>query len=431
MAFQIKMSEPKLIYAAPVNEATKKWGVYCIPRMWRLPSGQLVIRFNGEEDSCLVEEMQRAPNLFFVSDDNGENWTPATEEDGLFDLNALLGIDAPYLKLRDGSWIAIREQNDRQPITGTPHRKEFTLPDREAIVYSYRYGDIPEACKGIELLRFRDGKYTVCPSEMDFGEREVLVNALAHTPEDTFVPVPQLLRPYIFKSPYLSCLNELADGTLVGVTCGQHPQVDDHNCGIVYLVASTDGGITWKKRGVIAEDTNKLPFGYGGDGFETTLTVAENGDLLCAMRMDMTINLFFERPLCDTKLAISHDNGFTWEQPISVSDCSVTPHVEALKDGIVFLAYGRPGVHCKCSCDNGKTWSNSFSIIGKTLEEERAAGRNDLDSKYMDTCSYSNLFVEKLSDDSVLMLYTDLKYDPGDGLHHKAGFVRKITVTKV
>ena len=51
-------------------------------------------------------------------------------------------------------------------------------------------------------------------------------------------------------------------------------------------------------------------------------------------------------------------------------------------------------------------------------------------AKYFDTCSYSNTFVEKLSDNSVLVLYNNLKYDDGDGLRHKAAFVRKITVER-
>lgn len=46
-------------------------------------------------------------------------------------------------------------------------------------------------------------------------------------------------------------------------------------------------------------------------------------------------------------------------------------------------------------------------------------------AKYFDTSSYSNTFVEKLSENSVLVLYNNLKYDDGDGLRHKAAFVRK------
>ena len=67
----IKISEPRLVYAPQMNEAISKWGVYAIPRMWREPSGELVVRFNGEEDSSDVKNMQRAPNLYFSSSDNG------------------------------------------------------------------------------------------------------------------------------------------------------------------------------------------------------------------------------------------------------------------------------------------------------------------------------------------------------------------------
>ena len=432
MDIHISMSEPMPVYAAPINEATAKWGVYCIPRMWRLPTGELVIRAGGEEDSCLAESMQKAPNLYFISIDNGTSWEAVPLGEALFDYRALLGIDSPYLRRKDGSWIAIREKDSLKPIEGLSPRKTFLLPDGEAIVHSYRYGDIPPECKGFDVLYFRDGSRIpkVRDAQILFPEREILVNALAHAGEARYVPVPQYLRPYIFKDPYLSCIKELDDGTLIAVACGQHPDVENRYCGMVYLLASQDGGITWERRGIIAEDTKVFPYGYGGDGYETTLTVAENGDLLCVMRMDMSVNPLQDTSPWDTMLSVSHDGGFTWEMPRSVADSSVTPHIEALKDGIVFLAYGRPGVHFKISCDNGKTWSDSYPIIGKTLEQERAAGRSDLDSKYADPCSYSNLFVEKLTEDTVLVLYTDLKYDPGDGRHHKAGLVRKITIKK-
>lgn len=85
----------------------------------------------------------------------------------------------------------------------------------------------------------------------------------------------------------------------------------------------------------------------------------------------------------ETLLCRSADNGYTWTKPEKVADSSVTPHVVALDDGIVLLIYGRPGVHFKISEDN-----------------------------------------------SVLVLYNNLKYDDGDGLRHKAAFVRKITVER-
>ena len=156
----------------------------------------------------------------------------------------------------------------------------------------------------------------------------------------------------------------------------------------------------------------------------------EDGTLLCAMRMEMSINPDIEKTICDMLVSVSKDNGFTWSEPFSVSDSSVTPHVIALEGSIVAAVYGRPGVHFKISEDGGKTWSDSVSVIGNTLEECRKMGIGDMDSKYRQTSSYSNTFYEKLSDDTFLLLYNDLKYDEGDGVFHKAAFVRKITVKK-
>ena len=433
MAVDIKVSKENLVWSAPVNDATSKWGVYCIPRMWRMPDGRLVVRFNGEEDSCLLDGMQKAPNMYFVSEDNGESWNNVENGDSLFDYNAILGIGSPYLKLKNGTYIVLREKDNREPIKNTKHCTEIKHPDGEAIAYGYRYGDIPDCAKGVELVRYnlKGEEIERKDAFIDFPERMILVNAFAPNEEGEYVPVEQYLRPYFLKNPYLSCLTELSDGTLVATTTGQHHDVLNRYCGAVYLVESTDGGITWKKRGNIATATDKTPYGYSGDGYENTLTLCENGDLICVMRMDMTINAIEKRPLCDTYVAISHDNGYTWCEPFSAADCSITPQVRALKDGIAVLIYGRPGVHLKVSEDNGKTWSDSVSIIGKTLEEERALGRDDIDSKYEDTVSYSNSFAEIISEDTILVHYTNLKYDEGDGVMHKAGFVKKIRVKKI
>ena len=57
------MGEEKLVFSSPINEETKKWGVYAIPRMWRNIDGRLIIRFNGEIDCGDTDNMQVVPNL--------------------------------------------------------------------------------------------------------------------------------------------------------------------------------------------------------------------------------------------------------------------------------------------------------------------------------------------------------------------------------
>ena len=131
-----------------------------------------------------------------------------------------------------------------------------------------------------------------------------------------------------------------------------------------------------------------------------------------------------------TAVCISEDNGYTWSKPEIISDESVTPHVVALDNGVVVVVYGRPGVHFKISEDNGKTWSGPYSIIGKTLKECRAEGLEDFDAKFRNSISYSNTFVDKISEDTFIVLYNNLKYVDDDGLCHKAAFVRRIKIKK-
>ncbi len=430
MSVEVIVSERKIVYCAPVTEAIKQWGVYCLPRLWRMPDGTLVIRFNGEQDTSDIGNLNVAKTLYFVSKDEGETWSQ-DKDDSKYDISTLLGIGAPYLFLPNGDVVAVREKANRKPIENTNHYKEFIAPNGEAIIYTYKYGELSEDTKGLEVLTYKpqQSEPEICDVALQFDEREIFVHAKAHTSKG-FSPVDQYIRPSFFRNPYITGLNYLKDGTLVALSGGQNPLVPDRYCCEVYLMESTDNGKTWTKRSTVASDIENLPFGYGGDGPEISLCVAENGDLICAMRMDLSIDPSIAKPICDTMISISHDNGYSWCTPFSVADSSVTPQIISLENGIVVIAYGRPGVHFKYSEDFGKTWSESFSIIGLTLEQERANGRKDEDSKYFDTCSYSNLFVEKVSEDSFIVLTTDLKYDNGDGENHKAGFVRKVTIKR-
>ena len=49
------------VYIPPVNDATKRWGVYAIPRMWREKNGELVgytlLNATDEPDVIHISEM--------------------------------------------------------------------------------------------------------------------------------------------------------------------------------------------------------------------------------------------------------------------------------------------------------------------------------------------------------------------------------------
>ncbi len=434
----IEISEPILVYAPEMNERVAEWGAYAIPRMWRAAGGELIIRFNGEADNSDINSLFVLENLYFVSRDNGDSWSFEPDGEKLYDISILTGIDPPYLNLRNGEKLFFKYRKNCAPIKNVPFKKDFMHPCGEAMVHSYPYGEIPAECKGIEIGRIdKNGNISYKEIDFDFPEREVLVNYKANTDtsfsdkpnkDNVFVDVEEYIQPFIFKSPYMSSLKQLSDGTLVALSTGQNPNVCDRFCSEIYLVASEDGGRTWKKRATVASSV-EMPYGYGGDGGEVSLAVSEDGSMYCVMRMDMSINPNIDDTKCwGCRFCASFDGGKTWTQPKEIADSSVTPHIVALKNGVLLVVYGRPGVHFKVSTDKGDTWSDSYSIIGKTLTEERDNGISDLDSKYMNSCSYSNTFIEKISDDTVIVCYNNQFYTDKNGNRTKAAFVRKITI---
>lgn len=429
MSVNIEISAPVLVYSPPVNDATKKWGVYAIPRLWRDKSGKLVIRFNGEQDMGDTDNMQCVPNLYFVSDDEGESWIFDENGNEKYPIDILNGIGSPFVSLQDGKLLSFREKPNRCIIDeDTPHLKEFVMPNGEALVYSYRYGDIKRESRGFEKIIYDPQTGNTESEDVDiiFDEREVLVNAKGFNGND-YVEVKKLLRSCIWKNTYFSSVTLLPDGSWGALCFGQNPKVLDHYSGAVYFITSSDGGKTWAKRGDVAI-SESMPNGYGGDGHEASLALCSDGSLVCAMRMDMSINPDLGDGICGCYVSRSTDGGYTWCKPFCVSDSSVTPQVISLGGNTLALLYGRPGVHMIISEDSGKTWGKPISIIGKTLDEYRSLGIKDSDSKYFDSPSYSNIFLERLSENSFLVLYNDLKYDEGDGVCHKAGFVRRITI---
>lgn len=425
---KLQVSDPILVHAPKMTPAVARWGVYAIPRLWRVPTGELVVRFNGEADSMDVNTMQCAKNLYFISYDNGESWEEDPDGEEKYPINVLTGIDPPYKKLSDGDTVFLQSHRNLPPIENTPYLKKFITPCRDAVVRSYRWGDIPQKCRRVSFGRICDGEVSLTEVEMDFPERELHIVSAANS-HGEFVPTEEYVQPHIFRLPYFSAVCELGN-ELVAACCGQNPQVEHKYYTEVYLVASRDGGKTWKKRATVAGGVSDVPYGYGGDGSEISMTADKNGYLYCVMRMDMSSDPRYDKEnITDTMLCISRDGGYTWSAPRSVADSSVTPHIVCLGNALV-LVYGRPGVHVKYSTDGGESFSESIPIIGKTLTEERADGRSDYESKYRHSCSYSNTFWERISDDEMILLYNDLRYPDECGVPTKAAFVRKIKIER-
>lgn len=421
MEYKVIMEPPVPVYAAPVSEAGRKWGVYGLPVMWRDPGGDYILRVNGEMDSYAREQARVAPCICFRSADEGKSWREIRISDGETGFDAFLNyITPPYIFLKDGSVIGLRMKAGLPPVGDAPRCLKSMMSPNKACVYdTFLYHEIPAECRAMEIITYENaGSMPVTePMLADMPLKAVdIVKKAEHNGEWVDVPME------FPKSAVLDGVAELGDGTLLAGTVSQNLDMPGYYLDLA-CIASSDRGKTWKTRGVIE---NRGTFTFGSTN-ECSMLEAGNGDILCAVRTD-----FCRVDPCDTvytALFISEDKGYTWSAPQNIADSSVTPHLIGLDRGIVVLIYGRPGVHMKVSADNGRTWGYAHSIIGRSLVEELRAGNGYADCKYWNTVSYSNTCVFPVAGDSFIVSYTDFgKKDSGNNIC-KTTMVRRITVT--
>lgn len=428
MSFRVELSDPVLIHCAPINYATRHWGVYSLPYMWRTPKGDLYIRNNGDMDETAPSALQCAPDVFFRSQDNGDTWQEISREEGEAAMISTHGlVNPPCVRRADGKIVYLRFT--KQAFTPLrPALRKVPGPNQDVMWQIFRLADIPQEGKVLKLHVYdpETGKTEVFDSQILYGDLQKgsAFASLQIRPDepDRWVDVSECMITL-----NLSALIPLPDGKLLLLVTGQHPGVSDRFYKQLHCLVSDDGGLTWTFRSHVTEYSERTKYGVDE---EVGTVRTKDGCIRLAIRTEACIDPAKEYPIADTLYVESWDDGYTWSEPRSISDSSVTPHLVEMEDGLLLCIYGRPGVHCKVSEDGGKTFSDSVSIIGPTLEQARAAGQSDRDSKYFDTSSYSNTFIDQLDENTVLLVYNDMKYDNGDGQEHKAAFVRKIRVVK-
>lgn len=427
MNVKVTVHPPVTVHVAPVSEATQKWGVCAIPLMWQLPDGRHIIMVNGHQDTNSPYYEQEVKDAYYASSDGGRTWKPLPEAEA--GKPQFSGSEPPYVRLCDGTWINLAMCPDRKPVNAPP-RKKILSANREVHDYVYRWSDLPDDTKAFGFVTYGgDGSRTGWFSAaLDFPELETSVigdGILTDGKSVLETEYKPIENPMLKAYRVIHAIQPLPDGTLVGMTYGQDPSVEDRPFELVYMVVSEDGGRTWKKRGTVGVFDPDMDLGYT---YENTMTLAPNGDLLVAMRTEHCVPRDVQRRT-DAMFSRSADMGRTWSRPVPLTDSSVTPHLITLKNGVTVFIYGRPGVHMIYSTDSGHTWSDPVTVIGRTLAEHEARGDDYMDCKYWDMDSYANTFAYAVEEDTLLLLYNDMKYQTGDGLDHRATMAGRFTFT--
>ena len=166
---------------------------------------------------------------------------------------------------------------------------------------------------------------------------------------------------------------------------------------------STDNGRSWRKIGhILYNEPDRRR-----DGFtEPALELLPNGDLLAILR---TTDGNGVGPMYASR---SRDNGATWSAPRAFTETGVLPRLLQLKNGVLVLSSGRPGVDLRFSIDNGETWSKPTTLIPLPDPTKIQA----------DSCGYTSLL--PLGKDRFLIAYS--WFTPPSG--RKSIYVREVRV---
>jgi len=126
-------------------------------------------------------------------------------------------------------------------------------------------------------------------------------------------------------------------------------------------------------------------------------------------------------------LSRSPDMGKSWSAPEKITPFGVYPQLLKLKNGVIVLSYGRPGVYLRFSIDNGKTWGSPITTHGRKPEGLSLTEYREI--RYSDTCGYTGLIAT--GPDNFLMVYSDTTYYDKKGHLRKQIIVREIDVKRI
>ena len=418
----VHLRERQVLFVAPDNEGTRRWGVYGCPDMYRAEDDSIVVYDDGHMDTY-DSEAAKCPAVCFRSGDNGLTWASLASE-----LREGDGLPGKAFRLADGGRVQFLPGG---PVNlaglGVAPRGMAISANEYGLIGLFRLGDLPPEARSFTVRYQSRGtdEWRSDDAVFDMPDVQIAATLKAKTGAAVWPDVTPTISALLngnsglhHGGPGEGGLAEAPDGAWLSAVL--HYGATERNSSVVHelhCIASTDYGRTWRARGVI--------IGRAGTTFGATdeFSLIRLGDeLVCVARMD---HATVHDPHRYTMLARSADNGLTWSAPEPVASSSVTPHLVRLENGVVALVFGRPGVHVQFSTDGCGSWHTLTSLIGKTAEEEVAAGRDLIDAMYRDTVSYSNTRTVITGPDRFLVLYTDFKYG---GECRKAIVVQEVIV---
>lgn len=380
----IKLSKPIVVAQA---ERDEPWGFFQFPNLSKTEMGGLVVSWHMKEDT--YESYGKGSQREYrpmISGDEGRTWAP-------LDYSCYLINDGYDCHLFDSSTLRVITPPAKDIKTYEVFPKEVF---RKGIYSFYHIEDVPPELQGVYLYSI-DKKHTF--------------NTIHASLED-----PGLLRYTINdKMPIVwwGNIRQLADSTLVaGVYPCKYIETsgNDVNSGVSFY-SSKDRGKSWEIHGRIPFRADGIADRRGDGSYdEPTFEVLKDESFICVMRTGSTSPMY---------KSFSYDKGITWTQPVPFTANGVLPWLKLLRNGILVLSSGRPGVQIRFSLDGtGKLWTTPVDML--PFMNSNGSYTRDV------SCGYTSIM--EAGDNSFYLVYSDFNSLDINGLIRKAIMFRKIEV---
>lgn len=381
----IYLSEPITIAQ---SEKAEDWGIFQFPSIMKVSDSTLLVRWSmhiDEQESW--GKTAEAKISSRVSFDNGQTWAEPTSAYDIPDR----GESFWYFK--NGDWISTQTPE----VVSITNYSTFPDPIGEYGGKSYyKMYDLPNELQGAYLTYYKNGERQQFQARLDDPE------AIRYASQG-FINVL-----------WLGSFLELDDNSIVASIYSNRIRENTITPSGISVYKTLDKGENWYLLSDIPYPRSEWKEDKDVEGFsEPVLLELGDGSLLCVIRSTEWLD---NKPLYKST---SNDGGHSWSEPLAFTSNGCAPRLIKLKNGVVVLTSGRPGVQLRF-CVDGKAneWTNPIEMMN-FLDEE-----GNIDP--LTTCGYSSII--KAGNNSFFLVYSVFKEKERYYNYKKTILFRKVII---
>ena len=384
---EIILSEPVLVAMA---EQEEDWGFFQFPSIAVAADGTLIVSWQMKADSHVAYgKFSNREATPMMSKDGGKTWLPQDRNyhainkgyNVLMSDGTLLEISTPSSKnintYKDFPKVAVAESGNRS---------------------FYKVNSLPDDFKGVYL------QYTDKHNNRKIIHAKLEDSELLRYSVDGVMPVV-----------WWGGIKQISDNTLIsGVYPARYLREDGKTISSgVSFYKSTDRGESWNVIGKILFNPDGIAEIIGeGEYTEPDYEILADNTFICVMRSGSASPMY---------KSFSYDNGNTWSTPQPFTPNGVKPRVLLLKNGILVLASGRPGIQLRFSFDgSGNDWTDPIDMIPFVKDGDKFI--RDI------SCGYASII--EADDNSFYLVYSDFTTKNENGDTRKSIWFRKVSVKR-